>query len=112
MGYEYKTERVFSESFLEVVRIELEGIRLYGVKFDIAKAPLIVLKEESGRLVVGCGYISIETMEKLETPSCVVTGVKSFEDVLNSEIRQLTSKAKKMGLREGMRVIDALNLLR
>jgi len=41
----------------------------------------------------------------------VVSGVKSFEDVLNAQVKAATSKAKTLGVSVGMKGADALKCM-
>ncbi|PIU13396.1 MAG: hypothetical protein COT21_02120 [Hadesarchaea archaeon CG08_land_8_20_14_0_20_51_8] len=56
-----------------------------------------------------CGYLNLETAEKFGQVAAIVTGVKSFDDVLSAKIVKLTMKAKELGIKEGMAGRDALN---
>ena len=40
--------------------------------------------------------------------AAMVSGVKTFEDILNAEVRAATSKAKGIGVQLGMRGAEAL----
>ncbi|MEM0302806.1 MAG: DUF1805 domain-containing protein [Archaeoglobaceae archaeon] len=91
---------------ITVELLEIKGKRVLGLKVDLPKAPLLLII--CGEIVIGCGYISVEAMEKLGNCACVVRGVRSFEDMLNAEISELTSKAEKLGARKGMRVRELL----
>ncbi len=107
---QFEVESVFldSESGLEVVKIKANEKTLTGIKLNLANAPLLILKGE--KVVVGCGYLNIETLDKMENAACIVTGVKGFEDVLNAEIKAVTSKASELGVEPGMKGLDALTL--
>jgi uncharacterized protein YunC (DUF1805 family) len=41
----------------------------------------------------------------------MVSGVKSFEDLLNAEVKAATSKAKSLGVKTGMRGLEVLRLM-
>lgn len=59
-----------------------------------------------------CGYLNLDVAEKLEAVAAVVSGVNTFEDLLDAEIKSSTSKAKKLGLQPGKivrEVIENLN---
>jgi len=60
---------------------------------------------------VGCGFINIDAAEKLNVAAATVTGVKSFEDVLNATVKAVTSKAQTEGVRVGMKGKEAVKLL-
>jgi uncharacterized protein YunC (DUF1805 family) len=64
-----------------------------------------------GRLgFVCCGFLNIEAAEKMNVAAAVVTGVKSFDDVLNAEVKAVTSKARALGVKTGIKGKDALRL--
>ncbi len=107
---QFETKEVFSdsESGLEVVKIKVNGKTLTGIKVDLANAPLLILKGE--KMVVGCGYLNVETLDKMGNAACIVTGVREFEDVLNAEIKAITSKASELGAKPGMTGKDVLIL--
>ena len=94
---------------IEVEMVDVDGRKLLGLKVDLPKAPLLLLLHE--RLVVGCGYISLEAMEKMGNAACIVRGVRSFREMLSAEVAELTSKAEEIGIRRGIRVEEALRML-
>ena len=71
--------------------------------------PLLLIIGQTG--FVGCGFINIDAAEKLNVAAATVTGVKSFEDVLNAEVKAVTSKAQTNGVRVGMKGKEAVKLL-
>lgn len=50
-------------------------------------------------------------MEKMGNAACIVKGVRSFQEMLDAEIAEITSKAEELGLKKGMRLEDALKML-
>ena len=58
-----------------------------------------------------CGYLNINTAQKRQDVACVVTGVKTIEDMLNSNVIALTVKAQELGITMGMPVKEALEKL-
>jgi uncharacterized protein YunC (DUF1805 family) len=78
------------------------------VELPESPAPLVMI---IGRLgFVCCGFLNIEVAEKLNVVAAVVSGVKNFDDVLNAEVKAVTSKAQTLGVKTGMKGKDALNL--
>jgi len=71
--------------------------------------PLLIIKGEKG--FVMCGYLNLDTAEKLGAAAAVVSGVNSFNDVLNAEIKAATSKAKKLGVEPGKTVKTVISRL-
>ena len=58
-----------------------------------------------------CGYLNINTAQKRNDVACIVTGVKTIEDILNSNIVALTAKAQELGISMNMPVKKALEIL-
>jgi len=79
-----------------------------GLRVDLPEspAPLVMI---IGRLgFVCCGFLNIEVAEKLNVAAAMVSGVKNFDDVLNSEVKAVTLKAQALGVKTGMKGKDAL----
>lgn len=55
-----------------------------------------------------CGFLNVEAAERLNVVAAVVSGVKTFEDVLNGQVKAVTSKAKGLGVEIGMKGCEAL----
>jgi uncharacterized protein YunC (DUF1805 family) len=89
--------------------IELDKGQVEGFRIDLDNAPLILVKAKRGYVM--CGYLNINAANKLGDIAGRVTGVKSFEDVLNAEIVEISDNAKKIGLTVGMKGKDFLNKL-
>ena len=80
-----------------------------GIKIETKNVPLLILIAEKG--FVMCGYLNIEVAEKMNDCACVVRGVGTFEDVLNAKIAGATTKAKELGIVDGMLGGEALKLI-
>ncbi len=81
-----------------------------GVKVDLPDSPpLLLVIGEKG--FVMCGFLNMDAAEKLNVTAAMVSGVKTFDDVLEAEVRAVTSKAKKKGIKPGMTGKEALKLL-
>ena len=89
--------------------IELDKGQAEGFRIDLDNAPLILVKAKRGYVM--CGYLNINAANKLGDIAGRVTGVKSFEDVLNAEIVEISDNAKKLGLAVGMKGKEFLNKL-
>jgi uncharacterized protein YunC (DUF1805 family) len=90
-------------------KINIGKGEVLGSFIDLNNAPLIVLQAKNGYIM--CGYLNMNTANKLGDIAGKVTGVKTFEDALNSTIVEVSEHAKKMGLHEGMKTKEFLNLL-
>lgn len=78
-----------------------------GLRVDLKPAPLLLIIGEKG--VLSCGFLNVDAAEKLGMAAAVVTGVRTFEDVLNAEVKSLTTEAEKLGVKAGQKGIEALS---
>ncbi len=93
-----------------VGQVEVGGRRALGVRVELpGSPPLLVLVADRG--FVMCGYLNLDVAERLGVAAAVVSGVRTFEDMLKAEVRACTSRAREMGVREGMRGREALEKL-
>ncbi len=77
-------------------KICIDGAEFYAIKVELSKAPLLLIKGKNGFLA--CGYINMETANKLGETAAIVTGVKTFDDMLEAKIKLFSDEAKKLGL--------------
>jgi len=93
-----------------VEQLDLEGRKVLGIKIELpGSPPLLVLVAEKG--FVMCGYLNVQAAEKLGVAAAMVSGVRTFEDVLEASVRACTSRARQMGVEEGMKGREALEKL-
>lgn len=90
-------------------KIMLEDREYVGLSFSLGNVPLLIIKAKKG--YVACGYISKEAAEKFGDVAAFVTGVKTWEDFLKAKIKTFTVWADDLGIREGMSVKKALELM-
>jgi uncharacterized protein YunC (DUF1805 family) len=92
---------------INVDRIKVGDKTCLGVKVELPESPpLLLVIAEKG--FVMCGFLNIEVAERLGAAAAMVSGVKTFEDILNAEVKAITSKAKSFGVQLGMRGAEAL----
>ncbi|MFH0884890.1 MAG: DUF1805 domain-containing protein [Candidatus Micrarchaeota archaeon] len=89
--------------------ISFDGKKYIALKQDIGNLPLIVVKARKG--YIACSYIDKETAEKVGDIAAFVSGVKCLEDLKKAKIRQATTWAEDLGIREGMSVKKALEIM-
>jgi uncharacterized protein YunC (DUF1805 family) len=89
--------------------IKLEKGQLIGYCIDLGKAPLLILRAKKGYIM--CGYLNMNTANKLGDIAGKVTGVKTFDDILKATVIEVSENAKKEGLTEGMNAQDFLQSL-
>lgn len=92
-----------------IEQINLENGCGIGLNMDMEYAPLLVIRAGCG--FVMCGYLNMDIANKLGDVAVRVTGVRSFEDVLNAKAVDVSEAAKKRGIFAGMLAKDALNLM-
>ena len=71
-----------------------------GLRAELPNLPPLVLIVGAKGFVM-CGYLNLETAEKLGAAAAVVSGVKSVEDALKADARFVTSAAKELGISPG-----------
>jgi uncharacterized protein YunC (DUF1805 family) len=77
------------------------------LRVDLPESPpLLLIVAEKG--FVMCGFLNIDAAERLGVAAAVVSGVKSFDEVLNAQIKAVTTKAKNLGVEAGMKGSEAL----
>ncbi len=91
---------------MEIEKIRLERGSAIGLRIFLGKAPLILIKADKGYLM--CGYLNIASAEKLGDAAAVVKGVRTFNDMLNGTVVELTSAAEALGIKMGMKGREAL----
>jgi uncharacterized protein YunC (DUF1805 family) len=85
---------------MEIERIKLgKGVAL-GIRIPVGKAPVLIIKADKG--FVMCGYLNVEAANKMGDAAAKVSGVNSFDDVLDAEIKECTDAARALGVEPGM----------
>jgi len=90
-----------------VENLDIDGEAFQGLKVELKGLPPLVLIEGDKGFVM-CGYLNIDAAESLGATAAVVSGVNSWEDVLNAQIKTATTKAKALGLEPGRVVRDVI----
>ena len=81
-----------------------------GLKVELPDSPpLVAIIGNAGFIM--CGFLNVDAAERLNVAAAMVSGVKTFEDVLKAEVKAATSKAKVKGVKVGMKGEEALKLL-
>jgi uncharacterized protein YunC (DUF1805 family) len=81
-----------------------------GLRVDLLDSPpLLLIVGRTG--FVMCGFLDIDAAEKVDVTAAMVRGVKTFNDVLEAEIKAVTPKAKRKGIKVGMKGEEAVKLL-
>ena len=98
------------ERLIYIEKIKIDDKTVLGLKVELPDSPpLLLMVGEKGFIM--CGYLNVEVAEKLQVAAAMVSGVTSFQDVLEAEIKAATSKARELGINLGMKGREALRKL-
>lgn len=89
--------------------IVLEKGKATGYSIDLGKAFLLLIQAKKGYVM--CGYLNMNTANKIGDIAGKITGVKTFDDMLHGELVEVSEKAKLIGLTQGITGKDFLNAL-
>jgi uncharacterized protein YunC (DUF1805 family) len=90
-------------------KIIVNGKEYQGIKIPTPKTSLLIIQGNHGMLA--CGYINVETANKIDESTVIVTGVNNFDDMLKAKVFKLSNAAKKLGISEDMTGEQALAYL-
>lgn len=90
-------------------KLNLFGMDFEAFKIDLYGSKLMLIKGSKGFLA--CGYINLQTAEKLGHAAAIVRGVASFDDMLNASVCEVSESAKKLGVEAGISGAKALQIL-
>jgi len=90
--------------------VKIDGKTGLGLRVELPDSPPMLLIIAAKGFVM-CGYLNVDAAERLGVAAAVVSGVKSFEDVLNAQVKAVTSKAKSFGVEVGMKGVEALKYM-
>lgn len=89
-----------------IQKIKIGNNIALGVNLELPNANLIVVRAKKGYIM--CGYLSMETANKLDDIAVTVKGVKNFDEVLKAKVVEISDKAKENGIKEEMTGKEAL----
>ena len=95
---------------IEVNRLKVDGKVALGLRVDLPDSPpLVAVIGEKG--FVMCGFLNVDAAERLGVVAAMVSGVNTADDVLEAEVKAVTSKAGNKGIKLGMKGHEAIKLL-
>lgn len=92
----------------------MDAIEIDAKSFQAADIPTVnsnILLIQGTKGFLGCGYFDIATADKLGEAVAIVTGVKTYEDMLEAKVVRVSKVAGECGVQEGMSGGEALVLL-
>lgn len=87
-------------------KLNINGIEFLAYKIPTANASLLAISAKNGMLA--CGYLKVETADKLGDALAIVTGVSCCDDMLEKTVVSVSKSAQDMGVEIGMTGRDAL----
>lgn len=92
---------------ISVESLKVNGKGCLGLRVDLPDSPpLLLVIAEKG--FVMCGFLNVEAAERLGVAAAMVSGVKTFDDVFNAQVKAVTTKAKGFGIEAGMKGAEVL----
>jgi uncharacterized protein YunC (DUF1805 family) len=95
---------------IEVTPIKIDDKTATGLKVDLPESPAPLIMIIGSKGLVCCGFINMDAAERLGITVAMVSGVKTFDDILNAEVKAATTKAQTLGVKVGVNGKDALQL--
>jgi uncharacterized protein YunC (DUF1805 family) len=89
-----------------IQKIKIGNNIAIGVNLELQNANLIVIRAKKGYIM--CGYLSMETANRLEDIAAKVIGIKNFDDALKAKVVEVSEKARENGVKEGITGKEAL----
>ena len=84
----------------------IDGKTFRADTIPLKTSAILVIQGEIGML--GCGYLSIETADKLGHALATVSGVACYDDMLKAKVGKVSAAAAKLGITPGMSGKEAL----
>ena len=94
--------------------LTINGKNFYSVEIFLPKTTLLIVGNEFGYFMCGALDVNVFNLPHLKKRGVVCgrsMGVKTIDELLNSELELVTDSAKELGINSGMKVSDALLLL-
>ena len=87
-------------------KIIVDKYEFEGYRIPTQSANILLIKAKHGFL--GCGYFSIDTANRLQETVAIVSGIQTYDDMLNATVVNVSAAAEKNGIAKGMSGRDAL----
>jgi uncharacterized protein YunC (DUF1805 family) len=89
--------------------LQIDGADYRGVHIPTGNSNILLIAASGGFL--GCGYFDVAVANRLGDAAAIVTGVKTFDDMLEAAVARVSDAAAAAGVREGMTGRQALAIL-
>ncbi len=92
---------------MDTIKVDGRNFDAYTIK--TTNASMLIIR--GGRGMLACGYVKLETADRLGDILAVVSGVNSYADMLEKPVVGVSKSAAAIGIKVGMSGEDALRLL-
>ncbi len=90
-------------------KLEIGGKVFDAYTVKTANTSILIIRGGCGMLA--CGYLNLETANKLGDALAIVTGVGSYADMLKKPVVAVSKAAEALGVKPGVSGEDAVSLL-
>lgn len=90
-------------------KVVIDGENFKGYTIATTNASMLMINAKGGMLA--CGYIKVETADKLGDALAIVTGVNNYAQMLEKPVVAVSSAAAHLGVCVGMSGKEALLLM-
>ena len=90
-------------------QVEINGKIFEGYTINLPNAKLLLIKGNKG--ILACGYLNLETVDKLQDVMAIVRGVNSYNDMLNAQVVAVSQVAAALGVNTSMTGLEALEMM-
>ncbi|MGC8646811.1 MAG: YunC family protein [Thermoplasmata archaeon] len=94
---------------MEIENIRLDNGNAMGLRWNLGNAYLLIIKREKGYLM--CGYLNMEIANRVGDIAGIVSGVSTFDEMLEKPVNVLSKKAIETGIKPGINGKEFLELL-
>lgn len=94
---------------IQIENLSVDGEIYTGVKIDTKPAPIVVINGKKGFLM--CGYLNMEAADKTGALAVSISGINTFDDLLDKDVMKISIKARESGVKEGMKGREVLKFL-
>ena len=88
------------------MKIKIEGKEFTGFQIPTEHTSVLMIVGAKG--FIACGYINLDVANKRNDACAIITGVKTLNDLLNTEVKAISKAAAESGVKIGMTGQEAL----
>lgn len=90
-------------------RIKVGRKHIEALCINLQSKNFILLRGQRGYIM--CGYLDLRVADKFRDVAVKVTGVSTIDDVLSATVHSCSLRAKRLGIKKGQAVREALKAI-